>query len=273
MRKGSSEPGPVLPTGATDGEATQTFPGRDPVSRPRLDDPANPSPHAPTGNVPPHAEVVPLHTPTEVIPPNAPTEVVRHGPGVPAAPPADEAGQTAERAWPAGRPPEIVRFGPGVPATPPAGQAELTAEHVWRTSRPAKPSRRPARLLRLSGSALTVILLVASGVLLYLRFHHAPFRVTGVVISQQTQTGCGVDVTGRITTNGSAGTVSYQWLFRSDLQPPQPLSQSVVAGQQAVYVTVAVDGTGHGSASQTVLLQVLGPDPRTTSASVLVSCP
>ena len=160
-----------------------------------------------------------------------------------------------------------------MPATQPGGRAELTAERVWRTSHPDRPSRRPARLLRLSGSALTVILLVASGVLLYLRFHHAPFHVTSVVISQRTKNGCGVDVTGRISTDGSAGTVSYQWLFHSDLQPPQPLSQSVVAGQKAVYVTVAVDGTGHGSASQTVTLQVLGPDPRTTSTSVLVSCP
>ena len=76
-----------------------------------------------------------------------------------------------------------------------------------------------------------------------------------------------MEVTGRITTNGSAGTVSYQWLFRPDRQPPQPLSQSVVAGQDAVYVTVAVEGQGHGSASQAVTLQVLGPDPRTASAA------
>ncbi|HUY48726.1 MAG TPA: hypothetical protein VMV92_23915, partial [Streptosporangiaceae bacterium] len=55
-----------------------------------------------------------------------------------------------------------------------------------------------------------MVLLAASGLVLFLRFHHAPFRVTGVVISQQARTGCGVDVTGRITTNGSAGTVSYQ---------------------------------------------------------------
>ena len=256
MRKGPSEPGPAVPAGAADGEATRTFPGRDPVSRPRLEYPANLSPDAPT----------------EVVPPHAPTDVVRHGPGVPATPPADQTEPTTERAWPVGRPPEIVRYGPGVPATPPAGQAELTAEHVWRTSRPAKLSRRPPRLLRLSGWTLTVILLAASGVLLYLRFHHVPFRVTGVGISQQTQTGCGVDVTGRITTNGSAGTVSYQWLFRPDGHPPQPLSQSAVAGQQAVYVTVAVEGEGHGSTSQTVTLQVLGPDPRTASAAVVVSC-
>jgi hypothetical protein len=122
------------------------------------------------------------------------------------------------------------------------------------------------------GSALTVLLLAASGVVLYLRFHHAPFHVTGVKISQQTQTGCGVNVTGRITTNGSAGTVSYQWLFRPDRQPPQPLSQSVVAGQHAVYVTVAVQAQGHGSASRKVTLQVLGPDTGTASRYVVVSC-
>jgi hypothetical protein len=109
-------------------------------------------------------------------------------------------------------------------------------------------------------------------VVLYLRFHHAPFHVNGVVISQQTRTGCGVNVTGRITTNGSAGTVSYQWLFRPDRQPPQPLNQSVTAGQRAVYVTVAVEGSGHGSASRTVTLQVLGPDRWNTSTAVVVSC-
>jgi len=118
-----------------------------------------------------------------------------------------------------------------------------------------------------------VILLAASGVVLYLRFHHAPFRVTGVAITQQVHTGCGVEVTGRITTNGSAGTVSYQWLLPPDRQPPQTLSQSVVAGQDAVYVTVAVEGQGHGSVSQAVTLQVLGPDPGTASEDVVISCP
>jgi uncharacterized protein (DUF58 family) len=117
-----------------------------------------------------------------------------------------------------------------------------------------------------------VILLAASGVVLYLRFHHTPFRVTGVAISQQTRAGCGVDVTGRISTNGSAGTVHYQWLFPSDRRAPQPLSQSVAAGQDAVYATVAVEGSGHGSASQPVTLQVLGPGRRAASTTVVVSC-
>lgn len=224
MGKGSSEPGPAPPPGAPGGEVTRTFLGGDPVSRPRQDDAVSLVPHAPT----------------ELVLPHAPTEIVRHG--------------------------------PGVPATPPAGRPGLTAEHVWRASSPAKAARRTARLRRLFGAALTVILLAAAGVTLYLRFHHAPFRVTGVVISQQTRSGCGVDVTGRIATNGSAGTVSYQWLFRPDVQPLQPLSQSVIAGQRAVYVTAAVEGTGHGSSPETVTLQVLGPELTTASTAVVVSC-
>jgi hypothetical protein len=126
---------------------------------------------------------------------------------------------------------------------------------------------------RLLGSALTVILLIAAGVVVWLRFFdHPPFHVTGVRITQLTKTSCGVDVTGRIATNGSAGTVSYQWVFRPQTQAPQPLNQSVTAGQHAVYVTVAVEGQGHGSASQTIILQVLGPDTGTASRNVTITC-
>jgi hypothetical protein len=210
---------------------------------------------------------------TETVPPRAPTEVVGPGPGLPDAPIAQQLRPTPEQAGRGGLPSEIVRYGPGVPAAPPAGQAGLTAEHIWRNTRSAGPSRPLARLRLLSGWALTAILLAASGVLLYLRFHHAPFGVTGVAITQQTGNRCGADVTGRISTNGSAGTVSYQWLFRPGLQSPQPLSQSVVAGQHAVYVTVTVEGQGDGSAPQTVTLQVLGPDPAAASANVAVRCP
>ena len=117
-----------------------------------------------------------------------------------------------------------------------------------------------------------MILLAASAVVLYLRFHHAPFHVTGVAITQRTANGCSVDVTGQISTNGAAGTVSYQWLFQPDRQVPQPLSRSAAAGQDAVYVTVAVQGSGHGSASHTVTLQVLGPDFRAASTVVTLRC-
>lgn len=241
MGEGSG-PGPAVPAGAGDGEATQSFAGDDPVTQSWLADPADPPPRAPT----------------EVVPPRPVTEAA--------------ARRVATEAVPLRPSAEVVRHGPGVPVTPPAGQAGWTAERVWRTGHPPAPPRRPRRLRRLFGSALTVILLAASGLVLFLRFHHAPFHVTGVVISQQARTGCGVDVTGRITTNGPAGTVSYQWLIQPDQQTPQPLAQSVTAGQQAVYVTTALEGSGHGSASRTVTLQVLGPDPGSASTTVVIRC-
>jgi hypothetical protein len=163
----------------------------------------------------------------------------------------------------------VLRYGPGVPAS----QAGVAAEDVWRTGHRPGPPPRHARVRRMLGSALTVILLVAAGVVVWLRFFdHSPFHVTGVHITQQTKTSCGVDVTGEIATNGSAGSVSYQWLFRPQTEAPQPLSQSVTAGQHAVFVTVAVQGQGHGSATQRVTLDVLGPDAGTASTNVTISC-
>ena len=152
----------------------------------------------------------------------------------------------------------------------------MAAESVWRTGRRPEPpprQQRMRRLRRLLGLVLTLILLVAAGIVLYLRFFdHPAFHVTGVKIVQQSKNGCTVDVTGRIATNGAAGTVSYQWVFRPQTQAPQPLNQSVVAGQHAVDVTVAVQGQGHGSATQQVTLDVLSPGTGTDSTNVTIHC-
>jgi len=226
-------------------QATQAGPAYHPTHA----DPAR-RPPAPAG---------PTYTPTHAQPAGSP-------PGYPA--PADQPTQDG-RAEPAR---EYQRYGPGVPAAAPSGPASETAERIWRTGRPDQPARRRRRWRGLIGTALTVILLAASAVVLYLRFHHAPFHVTGVAITHRTQTTCGVDVTGQISTNGAAGTVAYQWLFQPDRRSPQPLSQSVVAGQDVVYVTVAVQGSGHGNASRTVTLQILGPDRRATSTKVILQC-
>jgi hypothetical protein len=165
---------------------------------------------------------------------------------------------------------DVVRHGPGVPAS------QAGAESVWRTGRPPGPPPRQVRLRqlrRLLGLALTLILLAAAGVVLWLRFFdHSPLGVTTVSITQENKSGCAVDVTGEITTNGSAGTISYQWAFQPQAQAPQPLSQSVTAGQHAVFVTIAVEGQGHGSATQTVTLDVLGPGTGSDTQTVSLSC-
>ena len=279
--------GRELQAGAGDQQTTQVLPGGYPATRHRPTDPATPthpptevaSPHPPTEVASPHppTEVASPHPPTEVASPHPPTEIARsteiasYGPAVPAPLPLGQDALAAQQVTRTARPAEIVRHGPGVPVSAAPSQAGLTAEQVWRAGRLPEPPRRPARLRRLAGAALTVLLLAASGAVFFSRLHHAPFHVTGVAIAEQTRTGCGVDVTARITTNGSAGTISYQWLFGSQ-QAPQPLSQSVVAGQHAVYVSVTVNGQGQGSVSQPVTLQLLGPAPKTATARVALSC-
>jgi len=148
----------------------------------------------------------------------------------------------------------------------------VSAEQVWRTGQIPAPPKRPVRYRRLASLALTVILLAAAGVLLFLRFHHSPFKVTGVPTLSTAQNGCTVNVTGQIPTNGSSGTISYQWVFTPQQGTPQPLSQSVVSGQHNVFVTVAVQGQGHGTASEQVTLQILGPNQESISTVVKVSC-
>jgi hypothetical protein len=165
----------------------------------------------------------------------------------------------------------IVKYGPGVPVVLPTSQGGRTAEHVWRGSQPPAPPRS-ARLRRLGGSALTVTLLVASGVVLFLRFYHPPIQVTGAALTQHALAGCRVDVAGRVTTNGAGGTVTYRWLFEPGRQQATTLSQSVTSGQHAVDVIAAVEGSGQGSASQTAILQVLSPDRRTASTHVVLRC-
>jgi hypothetical protein len=237
------------------------------------------APHPPT-EVASHAQdgLASAQPPTEMAMPYPETEAAGCGSGVPAQ---DErkvgqgvsgtqlaAGQIVR----SGRPAGTVRHGPGVPVPAPAGQAGQTAEQVWRTGRLPGPPRRRHWLRRVASGALTVILLAAAGVVLYLRLYHAPLQVTGVAVTRQVPNGCVVNVTGRIATNGSAGTVSYQWLLQPQSQAPQPMSQPVVAGQDAVYVTIALQGQGRGSVARAVTLQVLGPGTGTATAHVAVSC-
>jgi hypothetical protein len=135
---------------------------------------------------------------------------------------------------------------PECPPRPPGGRAGEpvpTAEQVWRTGLP-QATRRTHSLRRVAGTALSVVLLAASGVVIYQRLHHGPFGVTGAAITGQVKDGCTVDVTGRISTTGAAGIISYQWVFQPQSAPPRPLSQSAAAGQPAVYVTAAVEGQG-----------------------------
>ena len=275
------------PTNLSQAQVPTNFaPGQRPANIP----PGPMSPTVPPGQMPtnfasgrPPVDVPPYQPPSSAAPYQAPGSAGSYqAPG--SAAPYQPSGSAAPYQAPGSAGPyqvpgsagssDVVRYGPGVPAPGAASQPGVTAEQVWRTGRLPEAPRRKARVRRTLGSALTVILLVVAGFVLYLRFHHAPFSVSSVKITSETKNGCGVNVTGRIDTNGAAGTVSYQWAFQPQPQgqAPQPLSQSVVSGQHSVYVTVAVQGQGHGTSSQKVTLQVLGPDTASDTASVTFSC-
>jgi hypothetical protein len=121
------------------------------------------------------------------------------------------------------------------------------------------------------GAALAVILLAASGVVFYLRFHHPPLQVTRVAIVRSGHAACTVAVAGRISTNGTAGMITYQWLF--PVGPSLTRQQSVSAGQHSVNAQVKVEGSGNGMALQRVWLQVLQPGRRAASKDILIRCP
>jgi hypothetical protein len=167
----------------------------------------------------------------------------------------------------------IRRYGPGVPGPAGVGQGAATAEEVWRAGLPS--GGRPGRakqFRRWAGTALSVGLIIVSGAVIWVRTHHPALGVTGVAISGQAKSGCAVDVTGVISTNGGSGTVSYQWVFTPAVSAPQPLRQSVGGGQGSMYVTAAVNGSGHGTLTQQVTLQVLGPGRGSATARVVLSC-
>ncbi len=255
-------------------QPTEVAPSYQPTMPPTVEPPRGPATAEPRRQEPPARS-----NPTVMAPPVRPNvdsreqaTVIRPGPFAPPVPPTglDPRSPLAPNQGPPAPPaPDLVRYGPGVPPS----QAGVSAEQVWRTGQmPDPPPRRPVRYRRIASLALTIILLAAAGVLLFLRFNHSPFHVTGAPVLSTAQNGCTVNVTGRIPTNGSSGTISYQWVFTPQQGAPQPLSQSVTSGQNDVFVTVAVQGQGHGSASEQVTLQILGPNRESTSTVVKVSC-
>jgi hypothetical protein len=255
------DPGPTLPSAASDSAARRHLLSYGQPTQPQVAEPGQPGPGR-------HAAR--RHPPTEA-PPHQPHEYQAHE--YQASP--YQAHEYQPEEFQELEPGEVIRYGPGVPVKP-GSQPSPAAEARWRTGR-LPPSRRRVGLRRFLGTALTVILLAASGAILFLRFHHAPFQVSGVSISQQPisqqpASACRLDVTGLIVTNGAAGTISYQWVFRPGRSVPQPLSQAVIAGQRDVNVTVAVRGQGHGTAFKTVTLQVLGPTAQSASMGVIIRC-
>ncbi|MET8157586.1 hypothetical protein ABZT47_14510 [Sphaerisporangium sp. NPDC005289] len=173
--------------------------------------------------------------------------------------PAAETGQAPPAATtPAGG---EMRFGPGVPA-------DTTAAQIWRAGREqptvaaaerlAAPRRRRRRRGGFVGSAVLFALILLAAAFLWFQ-RGAPLSVTAVQVKQPKAAGCDttVNVVGVLTTNGSAGQVSYEWLLSK--QKPIKHTDAVPSGRSSHEVTLEWDVSGHGTRKLTARLRVLSP--------------
>jgi hypothetical protein len=172
-----------------------------------------------------------------------------------------------------------VHFGPGVPMTPPADRATA----IWRGQEEPGPGASGATTVRMSRrrgqrwiAPLTVLILVVAIVIYFLwGGSSSSMSVTGVSVRTSAATvACSGSetLTGVITTDGSAGMVTYQWV-RSDGTKSAVLDQTVNAGEKLTDVTLLWNFEGIGSLHATAVLNILSPGAaRSASASFLYSC-
>lgn len=156
-----------------------------------------------------------------------------------------------------------MRFGPGVPV-------ETTAAQIWRAGRDqatAVPSakdrvrRAKARRRRRGGalwSGVLFALILAAGFYLWTQ-RGAPLSVTAVDVKVPKAKGCDitVNIIGVITTNGSAGQLSYEWLPSGER--PVKHTDTLASGQSTHQVSLKWDIGGQGTKKLTARLRVLSP--------------
>lgn len=146
-----------------------------------------------------------------------------------------------------------VRFGPGVPASTAARE------------------RRPRRWIL----PLTVLIL-AVAVLIYFLWGRGttPVAVDSIGVKAATPTvTCGQTerLTAVITTNGGAGTLTYQWT-RSDGTRSDVLSQNVSKGDRQATVSLLWDFDGPGTYDASATVRILSPGDASASAAFRYVC-
>lgn len=171
---------------------------------------------------------------------------------------------------------QYVRFGPGVPTPPEADRAGA----IWRGELAPQDGPEDAELAARRRNQrwimpLTVLILVIA-IVIYFLFGRdgSGVAVTGVGVSGSTSSvACGQSerLTGTFSTNGEAGTITYQWL-RSDGTRSGQLRQAVEHGTRRVTVTLDWTFQGHGTLQATAILRVLSPGDATASASFTYLC-
>lgn len=184
-----------------------------------------------------------------------------------------------QRLQPEGNDPDVVetyvRFGPGVPVQ--AAPAPNLATAIWRGEvQPVETARQPAeRRSRRWILPLTVLILVVA-VLIYFFWGRTynTVAVDSVVVKASTPTvTCGQTerLNALITTNGGAGTLTYQWV-RSDGTDSGVLTQNMNKGEKQTSVALLWNFDGYGALDAKATLNILSPGSASGSTTFTYSC-
>jgi hypothetical protein len=144
---------------------------------------------------------------------------------------------------------------------------------AWPDAVKARSKKRKPRWRGLVSTLITVIIVAGVAGYWYIKNHHAALKDTGVsvaLLSQPRNCAGTVDVVGTITTNGSGGTITYQWTKNSTVLPAATVSAG--SGQNSVQVTLKWTFTGKGTQQDVAELQVLSPTPATGNAQFTYTC-
>jgi len=164
----------------------------------------------------------------------------------------------------------LLRFGPGVTAV----LAHRTAYGAPGTLPGAHPLPGPAQPRRLRRHALPALILLLALALLAWQRGGPGLAVHDIkVTTGKAFAGCDetADITGTVTTNGRAGTLTYRWI-RSDGTTSGVLYEKVPDGEKraVVHLLWTFQGTGHYEA--TAQLRVITPVQRTVGTRLTYDC-
>jgi eukaryotic-like serine/threonine-protein kinase len=186
-------------------------------------------------------------------------------PPQPAGPPGAIRAPGAGRAADPG--PGLLRFGPGLSASAPPQVPEWT--------RPPRTPRRRRLWPRVLSTALTLAIIAAVGVVLWIRAHET-LKVSAVAVAPAALPGnsCNVtvDVVGTVFTNTHGGQIQYQWIRNGTLT--SPVQTAIIAsGQTRTQVHLNWSFHGTGTYRATAELRMLSPEVTSAATTFTYSCP
>ncbi|MFI6498816.1 hypothetical protein [Nonomuraea typhae] len=176
--------------------------------------------------------------------------------------------------------PAFEHFGPGVTAAEP--QVDTTAARMWRQgaqeAAPAGKAGRAARARRrrtmLAAAVFAVV--VAGGLLAWFRLSgpSTPLAVTAIEVSAPKKAqGCDADVliTGKISTNGGAGEIRYEWA-QSDRKEKILQTQRTTSDKTSYTLPLKWKVSGRSTAKLTATLTVTSPQRLRDKATFTYKC-